>query len=454
MATLPTGFHLRLRGDIGACTDAGSTEATTDGAAIQQWNDQSGSGYHVTQATAANRPVYQAPSAMTGDPRPGVRFEMVDTVAAANRPFMDLAAGMPVDRWNSTIFVVARTIYHNQGSQALIAPGAGGVHGTMYWDQPVNASGTEFGRVRTASAIRTFPNRAFIGAQKAVYGIRSSINGVRHYRNTETFDAATITSGTSAGGWLMKFTASNWHCTGTVYEVVIYPDDLSDADAAQAIEYLMEAHGIVETSGVIVVEGDSIAAGHSIGTSVVYTAKNRTLTNYLACANPGMEVYSTAVTSSAVATAVARVSNHVAPRYKPGALNIMCLNIGTNNTTTGLETAAETLDLVRAYCLTLKGLGFKVIIATQIARNDSEGTLRDEYNDLLRAQYTQFADALADPAADPILLNFGNTTYFNGDGIHLNETGTGVLATHFNAAISQVEAAYALAGGNLRGRGR
>ena len=40
-------------------TDAGTTAVTTDGDSVYQWNDKSGNGNHLLQATAANRPTYQ-----------------------------------------------------------------------------------------------------------------------------------------------------------------------------------------------------------------------------------------------------------------------------------------------------------------------------------------------------------------------------------------------------------
>jgi len=43
------------------------TSTTTNGAAVSSWNDQSGWGYHVTQATTANQPLYTA-SSVNGQP--------------------------------------------------------------------------------------------------------------------------------------------------------------------------------------------------------------------------------------------------------------------------------------------------------------------------------------------------------------------------------------------------
>jgi hypothetical protein len=47
-----------LKSDTGVYSDAGTTPAVADDP-VQQWNDQSGSGNHFTQATLANRPLYK-----------------------------------------------------------------------------------------------------------------------------------------------------------------------------------------------------------------------------------------------------------------------------------------------------------------------------------------------------------------------------------------------------------
>lgn len=52
-----TTLGLWLKADAGVYSDAGVTPAT-NGGTVQQWNDQSGAGEHVSQATAGNRPTY------------------------------------------------------------------------------------------------------------------------------------------------------------------------------------------------------------------------------------------------------------------------------------------------------------------------------------------------------------------------------------------------------------
>jgi Secretion system C-terminal sorting domain len=61
---------LWLKGDGGAYTDAGITQAT-NGQPIRQWNDASGNNRHATQATLVNRPLFETTS---DNGMPGLEF--------------------------------------------------------------------------------------------------------------------------------------------------------------------------------------------------------------------------------------------------------------------------------------------------------------------------------------------------------------------------------------------
>lgn len=56
-AALGSALKAWYKADAGVYVDAGVTPAT-DGQTVRQWNDQSGNGYHMVQATAGNRPTY------------------------------------------------------------------------------------------------------------------------------------------------------------------------------------------------------------------------------------------------------------------------------------------------------------------------------------------------------------------------------------------------------------
>ena len=99
---------------------------------------------------------------------------------------------------------------------------------------------------------------------------------------------------------------------------------------------------------------------------------------------------------------------------------------------------------VVAYCNQARARGFKVVIMTGIARDYpafDDANITDRIfacNALIRANYTSFADAIADVA---LLTPFDakadttNTTYYNADRTHLTDTGYDLIAGTVQTAI-------------------
>lgn len=75
------------KADAGAFTDLGSTAVAADSDPVRQWNDQSGNGYHLTNAGGAVRPLYRT---SRQNSRPAIVFDGTDDVlaytSALNRP--------------------------------------------------------------------------------------------------------------------------------------------------------------------------------------------------------------------------------------------------------------------------------------------------------------------------------------------------------------------------------
>jgi hypothetical protein len=63
--------------DAGLYSDAGTTPVS-DGGTVQQWNDQSGNSYHLTQPTSGARPVYDATGS---DSKPTLVFTTADVTS-------------------------------------------------------------------------------------------------------------------------------------------------------------------------------------------------------------------------------------------------------------------------------------------------------------------------------------------------------------------------------------
>jgi hypothetical protein len=87
------------KADTGVYTDAGVTLAT-DGQTVQQWNDQSGNGDHLLQATSSNRPTFDT----TGfNSRQGLVFDGTNDWMATTTDTMVMGTGT-----QSACFVVCR----------------------------------------------------------------------------------------------------------------------------------------------------------------------------------------------------------------------------------------------------------------------------------------------------------------------------------------------------------
>jgi hypothetical protein len=102
---------------------------------------------------------------------------------------------------------------------------------------------------------------------------------------------------------------------------------------------------------------------------------------------------------------------------------------------------------VVAYCNQARARGFKVVIVTGIARDFpayDDANITDRIfacNALIRANYTSFADAIADVA---LISTFDakadttNTTYYNADRTHLTDSGYDLVATSIKTAIETI----------------
>jgi hypothetical protein len=74
-------------------TDAGSTNVSADNQTVQQWNDTSGSGRHMSQATAGQRPLYRVSGAVRWvESTDGVRFIGRDEASILNQPHTQVVA--------------------------------------------------------------------------------------------------------------------------------------------------------------------------------------------------------------------------------------------------------------------------------------------------------------------------------------------------------------------------
>ena len=92
------------------------------------------------------------------------------------------------------------------------------------------------------------------------------------------------------------------------------------------------------------------------------------------------------------------------------------------------------------WCAARKAAGFRVVVCTEIDCQSVDGLVRwhTDYlllNNLIRANYTTYADALADLGGDARLQDATNGTYFNADKTHLIAAGYTVVAGIVGAVL-------------------
>jgi lysophospholipase L1-like esterase len=143
--------------------------------------------------------------------------------------------------------------------------------------------------------------------------------------------------------------------------------------------------------------------------------------------------------SSQYAARMAIMSVNNGNLFKGRGLNICTVMAGTNDLFAGSSTPSDTFLYITSICNRYKEVGYKVIVVTQCAR--STNTLIRDLNSLIRANWRDIADDIADPASDPRIgddLANTNTTYFNVDATHPNNTGHTIIAGYVSAAINRV----------------
>jgi lysophospholipase L1-like esterase len=121
-------------------------------------------------------------------------------------------------------------------------------------------------------------------------------------------------------------------------------------------------------------------------------------------------------------------------------LNVYALWVATNNLKLAEAVATVYAEYV-ALCEDRRAVGFKVIAFTVLPRHDSvPGGFeadRQSFNTLIRANWSTFADALADVAADSRIGDAGDdndATYYS-DEVHLTDAGYAVVASITASAI-------------------
>lgn len=175
--------------------------------------------------------------------------------------------------------------------------------------------------------------------------------------------------------------------------------------------------------------GDSITAG--------YMAAPRSQLGYAALVSSNLNFQAgVAASGSATLAILSARASRLDALLDPTRTNVLFLLEGVNDID-ALGTNAWYAAYTN-YVATRKLAGWKTVVATVLPGTTLTDANRNAVNGKIRADYTQYADALADFAADPHMgcngCNLTNT-YWNGDQLHPNTAGHAILAPIAQAAI-------------------
>jgi lysophospholipase L1-like esterase len=177
-----------------------------------------------------------------------------------------------------------------------------------------------------------------------------------------------------------------------------------------------------------VCEGDS----HTTGWNGVlgYPTHLATLT--------GLGITNVATAGDALYQIDASYATNVAPSFNAGNRDTLIVIGGDEDFIDG-RTVAQAQASIQSISSKARATGFHVVVAPIMAVGAASwtGTMeakRQEYNTWLRANWSTFADAITDHAADARLSDPNNTTYFQADKMHLTAAGYTIMARYAKAA--------------------
>jgi hypothetical protein len=163
-----------------------------------------------------------------------------------------------------------------------------------------------------------------------------------------------------------------------------------------------------------------------------------------------MSVVSTGTDGATITTLTSRAADIDSYEDSRKGKNVLALWIGTNDcaSTAGATVYAslQTYVAARRAAAASAGVTLKIVFLTAMSRSDAGlnanyETNRLAFNALVRASGTSLADAIVDLGADSRFGVLGcelDTTYFNADKVHLNNTGCATIAPLVKAAIDWV----------------
>ncbi len=382
-----------------------SQQGLTDLTAVDTAYDSSGSGNHFTQATGIRQPIYHAATSTTP-----AYFDF-----DGSNDYLRTAT--PTLTQPTVAFMVARFKAEYTAADTMMDGGGGANTFRVYRTAPREtvfyAGGNIFLDYTAESSWQLYTIVA--NAASSVFTIENIT-----LAGSGATNAAGITIGANGVG------TPNQYAACQIAALAIYSRALSSEEIAKLQQYFRMRYLATR----LVFVGDSITHGTAATGAVGFSA--------LTWLNKLKSSVDLGVGGTTIVQMLAKASyESFAWKRVNRTLNTVVIMGGTNDIATGATGAATYANLVKL-CAIWRSVGWRVVVVTMLPRTGTDAE-RASYNTLIRNNYATFADGLADAGGDALMGQNGqntDTTYYNVDTVHPNDTGHARISTYVIAAIT------------------
>jgi lysophospholipase L1-like esterase len=304
-----------------------------------------------------------------------------------------------------------------------------------FWD----AHGSFY--IGTPNQLAEMPGHASLSPSVGIVTSAREEGIVAQYRNEQQHLGA-LTPETHNGGYLGRTVA--FHQSGMIElsGLVIYGRSLDADERLHAVQAVEENFAIPQQQqDTYVADGDSITQGLGSMYNQGYPwYMERLLPRSLILYNAGWA----AKTLGGPGGLVERYDHFTSRLYNPHArINLISILAGTNDIANH-SSGQEVFQLIAQYAAAARRTGFKVVVGTILPRATFDAHMeyeRVQANVLLRSNWRNFANGLADFAADPALGSVGatsNAAVFISDGVHPTDYGYQIMASDLATVINDI----------------
>lgn len=412
----PKGFTPTDRiADIALWYKPSDDTVTVVSGKASQVNDLSGLGRNATQGTAGNRPTYN-----TTDAAYNGRATLEWPAGPGNIAMISSAWGGGGQAPPMTFYFVGET--DNSGSPILFSEAT-----TVY---PFAIAGGSL--VLLGDAGHSITGTALYPDKKCVFAL--VLDGATSKLYVNSNGAFALVSGDAGGTNMAQLVLGNGPfggqslVNGKCAEFIVTKTADSPSQIKQMFEYFTRfpTGGVADWDTFVMFSGNSITDGST--TTDPSLAFVRLIGDALPADQSFFQDGNPALTTTALKDGHTSLPNQQIARRQ-----IAMLWEITNDIAIAGVNAATGYANVQDWCAVMRGHGYRVAVATCIARGDAGWTAGMEatrlaINASIVANWPTFADALIDLAADPRLQDPNDTDYFFIDKIHPNDGGHAVVA--------------------------